>query len=128
LQHASGGYFSVENPATSFIWKFGALRSLDSVCSDVIFDQCMYGLAPSSLVEPSVNTFIRKRTCVKTNLHALMKLQRSCDAEHLHLHCKGQVKTSHGWVSVAREAGHYPLDLCRAWATIVKKSLAPTSC
>ena len=45
-QHSVGGFFSIENPKTSFAWLYHPIARLLDFSFDVVFDQCMFGLAP----------------------------------------------------------------------------------
>jgi len=141
-QHEIGGYFSIENPRSSFLWKYAPVRDLFQFCGSVSFDQCMYGLVPPNLMFPpkptatsnststvrqphsnsSVCERIKKPTLLLTNLKALDVLERRCDKSHQHVACMGSVKTALGWRSVAKEAGAYPLSLCKPWAAAVARS------
>ena len=163
-QHDMGNFFSIENPRSSFLWKFGPVQELVELFDSVDFDQCMYGLEPpnsnfpqpqeptpiskSNFPQPqeptptsksklrrtagvfkttaskSTSTVclckrIKKPTRVLTNLKCLNVLARKCDN---HVACMGSVKTAFGWKSVAKEAGAYPLSLCKPWAAAVARS------
>ena len=147
ILHKAGCYFSIENPRFSYVWNFPPILKLLDVAFDVDFDQCMYGLRPPHIPQashstfhrkptplssvssklhskPTQNTFIKKPSRVRTNLSSLNGLSRVCSKDHEHFHCCGSVKTSNGWVSVAKAAGHYPLGLCETWANLVKHAAA----
>jgi len=141
-QHEIGGYFSIENPRSSFLWKYAPVSELFEFCSSVCFDQCMFGLAPpnsmptnkptktsnstvtasQSISTPKTCVRIKKPTRILTNLSALKALERPCDKSHQHVACMGSVKTASGWKSVAKEAGAYPPSLCEPWAAAVARS------
>lgn len=121
LLHSNGAYFSIENPKTSRAWQFGPIARLPSSV-DVIIDQCEYNLTPPHESSQS-NVKIKKPTKIKTNLHCLLQLSRACTKSHEHYPCYGSVKTAQGWVSVARAAGNYPVELCTEWARLVASSI-----
>ena len=117
-----GASFSIENPQSSLLWKFSPFAALMRFSFDVDLDQCMYQLLPPHL-SLSENTFIRKSTRLRTNLHCLSNLPFRCDRQHHHFHCLGKVKAGGAAVSVAQFAGRYPAPLCKAWASLVGASL-----
>ena len=142
--HKAGCFFSIENPRTSYAWKYGPIHDLLEFGFDVHFDQCMYELLPPHLrdttsshsskiplkpTQPKSNsnfhgkttkpTFIKKPTTVRTNVAALAGLSLACSRQHEHFLCCGSVKTSQGWVSVAKAAGNYPSVLVGRWAELL---------
>ena len=137
--------FLYREPHSSYVWNFLPILKLLEVASDVKFDQCMYSLQPPHVLQVSASTFhgkpnplpcqsskshskpiqfsfIRKPTTIRTNLSLLNELARPCSRDHEHFHCCGSVKTSNDWVSVAKAAGHYPLEVCTTWADLVRRA------
>ena len=117
-----GGYFSIENPAYSYLWDYQPMQDLlsDPSCFDVFFHQCMWGLQPPA---PKKNEFLKKATKLRTNLSTLTSLARVCDGNHEHCWVLGS-RVEHGVrISVAKAAGAYPADLCAAWARATERCL-----
>ena len=116
-QSRNGWFWSLENPASSRLFRFPPVANLFSL-RDVrflVWDMCAYG-------QP-----FRKSTALLTNLTSLESLAQRCRGGHVHVHLKGREKyvDQHG-VSRYRNrtsaAGEYPLDLCQQWSTILSKS------
>ena len=123
-QHRANGWFSIENPRGSFVWNFGPILELASICIDVDFDMCEYGLLPPHLTE-SDSVFIKKPTRLRTNLNALSALSCKCSGTHKHFACMGHVRVGGKSVRVSTAAGVYPRRLCRRWAKLVAAAVAP---
>ena len=121
--HDSGCYFSIENPRSSWLWKFSPIARLSNISLDVQFDQCEYQLTPPHL-SSHLNIHIKKPTTLRSNLSILQSLSRKCSGLHKHFHCRGSVKTAAGWVSVSKAAGAYPDSLCEQWASLVASAAA----
>ena len=121
LQNISGGKFSIENPLSSFLWKYPPVDQLSSICVDIDLDQCEYGLRPPHRRRaPYSDLRIKKPTRLRTSLHSLSALSVKCRGNHAHWRCLGSVRDDSGrTVSVAKAAGHYPDQLCQRWAEIV---------
>ena len=47
----AGCFYSIENPATSYVWEFAPIRRLLDSDGSVSFDQCEYQLAPPGQIE-----------------------------------------------------------------------------
>lgn len=115
ILHASGNFFTIENPKTSYVWKLDALCELVRKTSAVrvSFDQCEYGLKI-----PLNDTCIglaKKPTTIVGTLPGLLCLQRSCSGHHDHVHVIGGVKTAQGWKKRSTLAGAYPPRLCQTY-------------
>jgi hypothetical protein len=123
LQHRAGGYFTIENPDSSYVWSYQPIASLLRCCVDVVFDQCTYMLRPPHHASLDADTRIRKRTRIRTNLVLLQKLGQQCTGGHTHFHCLGSVNVGGKSMSVAQAAGQYPPLLCSKWASLVKVGL-----
>jgi hypothetical protein len=122
---AAGNYWSVENPRSSLVWRFRAVRPLLEKSFQIDFDQCMFGLSPAAWdkkVSPRVR--IKKATRIQTNLAELKSLARGCDLQHEHVRCGGKARTADGSVDVSSLAGQYPESLCKEWARCVHHGLA----
>jgi hypothetical protein len=117
----TGGFFSIENPLTSFLWGLAEYEELMKGFSTVDFDQCMFGLAPPH-VSSDANIRMKKATRIVTNCPGLSCLAVKCDGSHAHHHCLGSVQVGSRTVSTARYAGAYPARLCEAWARGVIES------
>ena len=122
----AGHYFSIENPAGSYLWKLSGIVDLltdaDKVI-EVVFDQCCFNLLAPVAVDrdaAAAPLYIKKPTKIVTNMKELAVLGRRCIGEHVHLHCMGGVKTSAGWVRISAWAQQYGPELCRAWAAAVR--------
>ena len=125
LQIQLGRFYSIENPHSSYLWKFVPIVEL--LGQEVRFDQCAYGLRPPPAVGfPSSR--IKKGTILKTNMIELSSLARACQNDHKHFRCIGSVKTKSGWISVAKAAGAYPSALCDAWAGLVQTAAISFFC
>ena len=93
LQHRSGGKFSIENPLSSFLWKYPPVDQLSSICVDVDLDQCEYGLRPPHHRRaPCSDLRIKKPTRLRTSLHSLSALSVKCRGNHAHWRCLGSVR------------------------------------
>ena len=108
----------------SFVWNFGPILELASICIDVDFDMCEYGLLPFHLTE-SDSVFIKKPTRLRTNLNALSALSCKCSGTHKHFACMGHVRVGGKSVRVSTAAGIYPPRLCQRWAKLVAAAVAP---
>ena len=119
LLYKSKGFFSIENPLSSFLWKYGPVDLLNEIAFDVDFDQCQFGLAPPHAAETNQrDLFIKKATRLRTNLQELKGLGVRCQGGHRHYRCLGSVRAGGRCVRISEAAGHYPRDLCAAWARL----------
>ena len=122
----AGGYFTVENPAGSYLWQ---TRWVQKVCKltetyFVTFDQCQYGLKPPAA---SANEFTRKRTTIWTNMESVQnmcKLCPGCGKSHVHVHAWGVRRVNGKWMRLATAAGSYPRPLCEALADCLAPHLS----
>ena len=109
LQHKAGGWFSIENPLTSYIWLFKPMKRLTSFPEifRVEGDQCRFG---GEYVKP---------TCWLTNSQHLKILQKRCPGEPTHVHPKLTGFTSDYFgnqVFKTSFAAEYPQGLCEELA------------
>ncbi len=84
--HAVGSWFSIENPDSSYVWKFGPVSDFLDVAIDVRLDQCRFGLVPPHVSAES-NLRIKKPTRIRTNLVDLKVLGRTCEGGHQPYRC-----------------------------------------
>ena len=125
LQQQSGGLFSIENPKSRFVWKFGPMLSLlQSGAFWVKFDQCEYELRPPHVSKnPKAcdgDIRINKPTRLLTHAKALEGLSLSCTHNHNHFRCQGSVKVGNTRIRVSTAAGVYPPKLCARWASLLR--------
>ena len=105
----SGVFYSVENPLSSSLWKWGpmsrAIRWSDT-CS-FVYDNCRFGcpwLKPTRII---------------TNLPELDVLGLRCNGGHTHIPLRGQVRVNGKWTWRTSLAGAYPPGLCWSWAKVL---------
>lgn len=120
-------FFTLENPATSLMWRHPRLARLIRDFSKngkqvtqfpaftVDFDQCMYGLGCK---HGHVQEHWQKRTRIFTNIPTLAKLEHNCDRSHEHTVVLGSLKVSGKSVNRSKLAGAYPPLLCKRWAAL----------
>jgi hypothetical protein len=121
LIHEAAGYFYVENPASSYIFKSSWFRKLYSRVPiyTANLHQCAYGLI---LPGAQPHLYCRKHTHIISNDPAVTELTRLCPGFsllHQHEHAWGQrivQGTSH---KLTTEAGHYPLALANEIARVI---------
>ena len=112
--------WSIENPSTSGLWKFGPIAALAAFQNvrKVDWHMCQYG-SPS-----------KKPTTLMTNIPELDCLSRTCRIHELHDHVhttlSGTVQVvdvdgSSRWVNRTLLAGSYPDDLCSEWASAIAR-------
>jgi hypothetical protein len=125
-----GGWFTIENPAVSLLFRSSPMQGLGSLLSvwSVTFDQCMYGLRPPAA---GPEEYIKESTRVVANFPAISGLERRCTGrtwDHLHVHALGTRRTSvdgtECCVSVAMWASRYPDGLCRALAELAHRQIS----
>jgi hypothetical protein len=118
LKH--GGYFSIENPFDSYIFKYaGVVRLRDSLahpCFFIGFDQCCFGL---QLPGAAKGVFCRKRTGILTNVSELNRLAIFCPRLHVHEQAWGTRNVNGHSVKLCKAAGAYPALLCDVWAACI---------
>ena len=116
-----GGFWTIENPASSYLWLEDSVAALCRRPGTVTvrFDQCAYGLKGID----ADGTFVKKPTQIIGNLELLENLERNCPKNHVHTHCLGWRTIKGKRVSRAAEAGRYPNPLCRRWAGIIAGAL-----
>ena len=112
-----GGYWSIENPANSYVWLMTDVVSLShaTLVSKIRFDQCGYGLQFPSC---SANERVLKPTVVMSNLCLLDGLHRLCSRDHTHAHAIDGEHTHEGYRKRSVLAGRYPVPLCGRWANL----------
>ena len=104
-QARSGGFFSIENPATSLLWETPASKRVASLPGvvDLVGDQCVFG------------GLAKKATCWRTNAPWLWVLHRDCPGwpEHQHRPLDGFTYLGDGsQVWSTSLAAEYPEYLC----------------
>ena len=106
VQH--GVFFSIENPARSFMWDTTYMvKFLKEVPHfDTCFHHCMYGSAR------------RKHTRLVHNLAAVCEMEFLCDNQHAH---EPWGVSQNGWATAEETA--YPWPLCRKLAALVALQL-----
>jgi hypothetical protein len=114
-----GGFWSVENPGTSLLWRFPEIVSLACNGFYVRFDACAYG------AQIAGEGRFRKRTRLLTNMGKLRLLERRCNCAEPHVILAGQTKTKQGWRSRTALASEYSHGLCRRWADLARDHLVP---
>jgi len=100
----------VENPASSFLWRFRSWRRLLDYAQvdDFITDQCRWA-AP-----------FRKRTRFRTNIPGLAGERITCLGGHQHIILRGSAPGGVQWTKAAEP---YPRGLCHALAAAVAISI-----
>jgi hypothetical protein len=122
----AGGYFTLENPHSSYIFSFGAMLPIRSR-HDVFlysFDQCRFGM---QLPGAESHTFCRKRTSILTNIPCLRVLEGFCEgisSRHQHEACWGTRKVGGKNVNLCAAAGLYPTKLCNSIAGCVHQHIS----
>ena len=116
LQYKAGGWFSIENPATSFMWIYAPVRRLLKLEGVQLLagDQCMFGGE------------YRKPTSWLTNAEHIKKIAVKCPGppEHEHPALAGKVRDFHGkLVWKTSLAAEYPEGLCDALAKSYKAAI-----
>ena len=114
-QHLVGGFFTIENPQSSYVWLYKPFQSLLEHAFEVVFDQCMYGLQPPHCSD----LYIKKPTKLLTNYPGLRGLAIRCDKTHKHYTCLGDVLVDGKRVKLCDHASMYPQPLCARWAKIL---------
>lgn len=121
----AGGYFSIENPHNSYVFKYAKIAALADITSTytMLFDYCQYGLRPPGA---SGIEFTRKRTLLWTNLIDLLSLHKMCPGpspSHVHVNAWGCAWVNGRSVHRATAAGRYPLPSAQAWAQQVAQEI-----
>ena len=123
-------YFSIENPANSYMFHTPESKSmLKQTNSQIIsFDQCCFGL---KFPDSKPDSFCKKLTALLTNMHSLAKLAQRCPGIsriHQHTYAWGAMKASDVLqgppLKRAAAAGAYPPKLRSAWANLVVEALS----
>ena len=115
--HARGGFWSIENPRSSRLWDFPAIRELMMLegVSFVNFPMCQYGAR------------YKKPTSLLTNYPFLKCLAQECPHKRHGEVLRGRVRVERGgktfWTNRTTLAGSYPKKLCNKWAQAVKARL-----
>ena len=113
-----GGFWSLENPASSRLWLFEPivrLRTLPDVIH-VTWDMCQFK-APH-----------KKPTTLLTNMADIASLGRRCTGGHVHETLQGTVRTCladgrYAYRNRTSLAGAYTSALCDEWAQLVVHGL-----
>jgi hypothetical protein len=104
--------YSIENPHSSFLWRYLEKERFDHSVCEVTFDQCAYGLV---LSHKGRQCSIKKPTKLVTNCLLLKSLGLKCPKDHEHVVAFG---------SVAKAAAAYPEKLCTKWAATVRDNFS----
>ena len=114
-----GNFWTLENPLTSYVWCMDSMkRKLEQEnCFSVTFDQCSYGLKLRD--DKGDLGPCKKATRIVGNVNSLLNLQRKCSCKAKHIHAVGGVRTPQGWKRRSELAGHYPIQLCDAYAQAI---------
>ena len=117
-----GGYFTIENPATSLLFRYGPICELGRLPGVHLttLDQCAYGL---QLPGTPPNFFCKKTTTLLSNVSAVSNVCLRCPGKspvHQHHHAQGCLKVDGKSVRASVLAGAYPVALCDAWAQAIK--------
>ena len=123
--HEAGGYWTLENPAGSYIFFTDELVYIMSLPGSrrVQFHQCEYLLRPPDFSDGGPDLRVRKDTIIIGNLPGLESLERRCQKDHVHAHAFGSARVGGKTVARAAAAGAYPRLLCTALAGLVRKAL-----
>lgn len=111
--------FSLENPQSSRLWRFGPIETIfkDKRIHFFSFHLCQYGAA------------YKKATSIMTNTKEFETLVNICSGGHKHLQLRGseRVKIDGEYVTRNRTAGAgaYPSHLCNDWAQVCRR-IAPS--
>ena len=112
LQLRQGRYFLFEHPVHARSWKCQALGELSGSegVVMVVLDMCMFGMK-----DVDTGTPIKKGTRLIGNMDKdiMDKLGRTCDKNHDHQVCEGQVRHAGKWVNRTRLAQVYPRQFCQ---------------
>ena len=102
-QTRSGGLWTLEQPATSIMWDFPAIRTLMTKLQAifVLTDVCWFG-APW-----------RKPTTIATNHQPLLQVAKKCVCQRPHLSLQGNCPDGRSWTAVA--SPYWP-SYAAAWA------------
>lgn len=121
LLHVCGGFFTIENPESSFLWASSFILSIYDFCPTfcAVFSQCLY-----NIVLPSAppDTYCKKDTKVLANFADITALSRKCTGPSLHHHHEwawGARKHKGRSICLAAAAGRYPRPLCEAWSEVI---------
>ena len=121
LQREMGNYYVFEHPQGATSWNDPAWEELltDPACSDVVLDQCMFGLR-----DPGNYKAYKKATVLRTNCRHVQQLMGCrCDGSHEHQVLEGQVKVAGEWVPRSRVAQVYPKPFVEKILSCVKKAV-----
>ena len=90
-QEKAGNCWTLEQPATSLMWRFAPIAQLISRCGIFIVttDVCMFG-APW-----------RKPTSIAANFIQILKLRKVCNGQHEHIPLQGNDPCGRSWTAVA---------------------------
>ena len=112
LQLRQGRYFLFEHPVHARSWKCQALGELSGSegVAMVVLDMCMFGMK-----DVDTGTPIKKGTRLIGNMDKdiMDKLGHTCDKNHDHQVCEGQVRHAGKWVNRTRLAQVYPRQFCQ---------------
>ena len=118
LVSRAGGWFTLENPASSYLWHLDSIKNLQAQVATyrVHVDQCMFGLRSPPDIKPT--EVWKKGTVFLPSTPCFKPLARKCENQHLHVPIKGTLKTEGHHVSRSVLAATYPLKLCHAYAKL----------
>ena len=121
LASSLGIMWSIENPRSSRLWDFTAIKDLCLIegVHFVEFPMCQYG-------QP-----YKKSTALLTNCKLLDGLAGFCNHKKHDQVLRGRVRCQQDgvtkWLNHTVLAGAYPVSLCRRWAAVVKPLLVDAS-
>ena len=101
MQSVGGGWYSIENPLTSLIWRLPSYAQWSAANSyKVVFDYCMFGMP------------WRKSTIFGTNASFLVPHSRRCSRDHKHVELSGNIVYQGKKGKATALAAAYPSQLC----------------
>ena len=103
----NGGIATLENPATSLIWRHPSILPLVKKYSMDTFCMCSYGCR------------YRKRTRVLSSWPGLQRLQSRCRHKRHHIVLSGTIKFRGRWITATKLGNRYPKRLCSKWAQLL---------
>ena len=126
---AVGGFFTIENPWSSDVWRSSPFSRLRDVVNIFLIplDQCAFG---HQLPKASQFAFCMKATGLAANFPEIKEMSIRCpglSAFHPHDVAWGSRKVSGTCLSLAKAAGRYPRKLCAALARVMRIKIAASS-
>jgi hypothetical protein len=119
LVHNSGGWFTIENPASSLLWQCPEIAQLQKASSAVLLtlDMCMFGAGH------------KKPTSFLCSSEGFAALAKRCQGNHTHEELSGMVvdPVSGKKIWKTKLAQVYPQQLCQEYAQLAAAQLAQVS-